>query len=331
MRGKIMKKIISSIAVILLVFCVFTSCETEKSSVTAIYVDGEPLSGFRADQYEYYIELKDGRADFPTVTVTYTGKSEPVVTAADQANSMAKIELGNLVYKVFFTSSDVEYKETYLQNTYHKLAEEKKLNIGFIGGSITAGVGASSYEHCWAGTTEKWFRDNYPDAVITSNNAAFGGIGTDFNAFRTYSELNLADSEKAPDLLFVECSLNDAHIKTSSDTVKGYTEAMIRMVNKYAPECDIIYVFTSDYWRGNKDFEQRLAAMEVLDAYGIRYINVGGPLFDKIIAENGGEMPTEPTGDLMMKYFILRPHLISPRTRHIQFRRNLCSEVIRRH
>lgn len=202
------------------------------------------------------------------------------------------------------TAETVAYNDSYLQNTYHCLAEDGRLNIAFIGGSITVGVGASSYEKCWAGNTEKWFRDNFPDAEINAVNAAFGGIGTDFNAFRAYSELHLSEQGKAPDLLFVECSINDRHIETDDATVKGYTEAMIRMMNEYAPECDIVYVFTSDYWRGNGDFPERLAAMEVLDAYGIRYINVGTPLFDKIIAENGGEMPAEPYGELMSKYFL---------------------------
>lgn len=51
-----------------------------------------------------------------------------------------------------------------LENTLYKLKNESRLTLGFFGGSITEGAGASDAEKTsWRGAVTDWFRERYPD------------------------------------------------------------------------------------------------------------------------------------------------------------------------
>ena len=63
-----------------------------------------------------------------------------------------------------------------LPNFFAKLDAGHKVNIGYLGGSITAQNG-------WRPKTLKWFQKNYPKAKISQINAAIGGTGSDLACF----------------------------------------------------------------------------------------------------------------------------------------------------
>src|ERR1700712_1286122 len=72
-----------------------------------------------------------------------------------------------------------------LGHTFQKLRKSGSLNIGYLGGSITAGSGASKpAETSYRALTTRWFREQFPKAQITEINAAIGGTGSDLGAFR---------------------------------------------------------------------------------------------------------------------------------------------------
>ena len=59
-----------------------------------------------------------------------------------------------------------------LQNTYHKLAADKELTIGYIGGSVTAGTGAANAStDSWRALTTSWFKSQFPEATITEKDS----------------------------------------------------------------------------------------------------------------------------------------------------------------
>ena len=93
-----------------------------------------------------------------------------------------------------------------LENTVYRLKHDKKLSIGFIGGSITEGCGASSPKTSWVGRTYDWFTRTYPEAEFRFENAAIGGTGSMLGVYRLEHEL-LDKSD--PDLVFVEFAVND--------------------------------------------------------------------------------------------------------------------------
>ena len=72
-----------------------------------------------------------------------------------------------------------------LNNTAYCLKERKKLNIGYFGGSVSEGAGASDPEKTsWRAIISQWFRRRYPEAEITTIQAAIGGTGTDLGVYR---------------------------------------------------------------------------------------------------------------------------------------------------
>ena len=72
-----------------------------------------------------------------------------------------------------------------LENTKYRLKKEKKLRIGYFGGSITEGSGASSWHKTsWRARLTAHLREAYPEAEITEIMAAVGGTGTDLGLCR---------------------------------------------------------------------------------------------------------------------------------------------------
>lgn len=161
--------------------------------------------------------------------------------------------------------------------TWEKLAKDKALTIGYFGGSITEGAGASNAgTTSWRALTTKWFRDNFPEAQITEVNAAIGGTGSDLGAFRCERDL----LSKKPDLVFVEFAVNDNGVPEA--TRAKYFEGVIRQIKKANPAGDIIVVFTAtkatdtyakDVLPVTVAYQQKIA-----DHYGLPTVNIGKAL-----------------------------------------------------
>ena len=77
-----------------------------------------------------------------------------------------------------------------LTNTAYRLNKEKKLTVGFFGGSITEGAGATSWDNTsWRALITKDLRKTYPEAEIKAVNAAVGGTGSDLGLYRLEHDL----------------------------------------------------------------------------------------------------------------------------------------------
>jgi len=171
-----------------------------------------------------------------------------------------------------------------------KLKKDKALKIGYFGGSITAGAGASnSSKTSWRALTTAWFRERFPEATITEINAAIGGTGSDLGAFRCDKDLLTKD----PDLVFVEFAVNDGG--GEEQRVKRSMEGIVRQIWQSNPNADILFVYTT-----TKALFQPYAKGELPKAigyhqaiarhYGIPEINVGRVLAEKI---NSGDASWE--------------------------------------
>ena len=125
-----------------------------------------------------------------------------------------------------------------LANTGYKLTKEKKLTIGYFGGSITEGAGASRDALCYRGRVTDWFRENYPDAEITSVQAAIGGTGTDLGMYRCERDL----LSGKPDLVFFEFAVNDSGM--SYENITAQTETIFRKILRADPCTDILVIIT---------------------------------------------------------------------------------------
>lgn len=185
------------------------------------------------------------------------------------------------------TYSDAAAAAETLGRAVAKAKKDKALKIGYFGGSITAGSGASNpAKTSWRALTTAWFQEHFPEAKITEINAAIGGTGSDLGAFRCETDL----MKQEPDLVFVEFAVNDG--SGQELRVKRSMEGIVRQILLSNPHADIVFVYTTTkvlappYARGEVpkavQYDQAVARH-----YGIPEINVGRLMAERIAAGQG--------------------------------------------
>ena len=180
-----------------------------------------------------------------------------------------------------------------LANTYKKLTQDKKLNVGYIGGSVTNGAG-STKGNSWREITTKWLKSTYPNATINEINAAINGTGSLWGLMRLEKDL----LNHNPDLVFVEFAINDVYTGSQKIQAAANIDAMIRKINEHNPETDIIVVLVTDEANSKSDYSVKQGHREVAEYYGVPCIDIGNAL----VAE------MNKTGNLWDKYFIDNLH-----------------------
>jgi lysophospholipase L1-like esterase/cephalosporin-C deacetylase-like acetyl esterase len=184
---------------------------------------------------------------------------------------------------VYGSSQDICSKyANLLSNTFYKLNKEKSLTIGYFGGSITEGAGASDAEKTsWRALTTAWFKKEYPDCEIKSIQASIGGTGSDLGMFRCDRDL----LNQKNDLVFVEFTVND--YGKDKERMARSLEGIVRRIweaNKYT---DIVFVYTimkriaPVLDRGEK-VEMVEVHQEIADYYNIPSIDVGKVLWKNV-------------------------------------------------
>ena len=122
-----------------------------------------------------------------------------------------------------------------MPNLAAKLEAGKKVEIVFIGGSITlmGGYTGDGYVRY----VERWLKERYPRAEIKVRNAGVPGTGSEYGAKRFDRDV----LRHNPDAVFIEFAVNDGK---SDQTV-----SMERMVHKSwrkDPRMDLVFFYTLD-------------------------------------------------------------------------------------
>ncbi len=104
-----------------------------------------------------------------------------------------------------------------LQMAMAKARRGEKVVIAFVGGSITAGAGASAPNNTYVSLVGDWWRQEFPKAQIEVVNAGRGATGTNYAVLRLQRDV----LSKNPDVLFVEFAVNDNNLKESAETMEG--------------------------------------------------------------------------------------------------------------
>lgn len=166
-----------------------------------------------------------------------------------------------------------------LNNTMYKLKSEKKLNVGYFGGSITFGVAASDKDKTsWRALTTEFLKESFKEAEITERNAAVSGTGTGYALFRVDEDL----LKYNPDLVFIEFSINDIYQKYSiAESIRFY-ESVLRRIYAHNPSVDIIMVITTDKEYIGKTCDMMEAHKKLAAHYNIPVINVGKALYEEM-------------------------------------------------
>ncbi|MEE1314140.1 MAG: GDSL-type esterase/lipase family protein [Faecalimonas sp.] len=198
-------------------------------------------------------------------------------------------------FKPYFMELATEYEEyiayrTPLANTYKKLTEDKELNIVYLGGSVTAGYGSSNQDsYSWRALSGKWFKENFPDANITTVNAAIGESGTFLGTYRINEDL----ISQQPDLFFIEYAINDYYKGCDREVAALQYETIVREIKTAYPDCDFVTLLVTDWTAKDETtedgdlFPEAQGHMDIAEAYGISSINVGKSLVDSLGDQSG--------------------------------------------
>lgn len=170
-----------------------------------------------------------------------------------------------------------------LPNVFARLKQGKPTTIVYLGGSITAGAGASQPDATsYRGLVGRWFVQTFPRAKVTNVNAAIGGTGSDLGAFRTARDV-LAHR---PNLVFVEFAVNDGGAPEA--TIVRSMEGIVRQIRRADPTTDICFVYTFvvgwlDDYRAGRLVPSVRADEEVAAHYGIPSVHVAVPAAARLI------------------------------------------------
>lgn len=97
------------------------------------------------------------------------------------------------------------------------------LTIAFLGGSITQGCLASDPKLCYAARVFDWWEKTFPQAEFTYINAGIGGTTSQFGNARVQEDV----LNYAPDLVFVEFSVNDDSTEFFLETYEGLVRKIL--------------------------------------------------------------------------------------------------------
>lgn len=155
-----------------------------------------------------------------------------------------------------------------LSNFSAKVRNNRKVHVGYFGGSITAATEG------WRDLTYNWFRSSFPQTIFTQTNAAIGGTGSDLGVFRVESDV----ISQSPDLVFMEFAVNDGG--KPKEYIKKNVEGIVRKIWKALPTTDICFVYTVDETKCKNllagEIDAAVLAMEeIADHYGIPSIHLG--------------------------------------------------------
>ncbi len=197
-----------------------------------------------------------------------------------------------------------------LSNTLKLLKNEKKLNVGFMGGSVTDGHKSTNpREKGWPKLICDWLSEKY-GAEVTENRRSIGGTTSYFAAFRYSIDMNTV-----PDLFFIEFAINDKYTGFSYDYVLKTSESLVRKALSVNPKMDIVYVLTFDRGIKNEDYDTLRAHRDVAAKYGFPCVKLSDRFYELLKDEDKTDVDYIPDGvhpndDGYYRYFeILRDYL----------------------
>ena len=108
-------------------------------------------------------------------------------------------------------------------NVFKKAMAGESITVGFLGGSITQGCAATSYDKCYAYKVFEWFKNTFPLSDVKYINAGIGATDSQLGCARAQDDL----LSKDPDLCFVEFSVNDEANDHFLETYEGLVRKIL--------------------------------------------------------------------------------------------------------
>ncbi len=173
-----------------------------------------------------------------------------------------------------------------LQKVLAKAAAGEPVTIGFIGGSITMGTGASNSNNCYAKKVFDWWEETFPDTEFTYINAGIGATTSQFACARLYDDL----LSGKPDFVVVEFSVNDGTDALYRDSY----ESLLRMILSEQQDIAVMILNMVQYSNG---WNVQAMHNEIAENYELPIVSMKDSVYQDILA---GEMTSqELSGDTL--------------------------------
>lgn len=191
---------------------------------------------------------------------------------------------GELIGQERIDKSSLPYQERAIissTNCYRieKLFERAKagedLTIGFIGGSITQGTGATSSQKCYAYLVYQWFVDNFPNSTFTYLNAGIGATTSEFACARVNDDL----LSQKPDFVIVEFSVNDTASNFYGETYESLLRTILSADNSPAVMCLNMVQY-------NNGTNAQIIHDAVSEAYNVPTVSMKDSIYEEIVKKN---------------------------------------------
>ncbi len=188
---------------------------------------------------------------------------------------------GTIHSEVRVAEEDMPYQERAIVNVgnTYKIQEVMKraeageeLTIGFIGGSITQGSGASNANKCYAKLVYDWWCATYPQAKFTYVNAGIGATTSQFACARVEDDL----LSQEPDFVMVEFSVNDTGNNFFGETYESLVRKIV--TDDSAPAVMVLNMVQYD-----SGANAQMVHNAVAKAYGIPAVSMQNSIYKEIV------------------------------------------------
>lgn len=161
---------------------------------------------------------------------------------------------------------------TRIESILTKAINKEPLVIGVIGGSITEGAAASSYQNQYGHLVADWFKKKFPETPITYVNAGIGATSSNMGTHRVEDHL----IRHKPDLVICEYAVNDNGNSLILETMEG----LVRQLLKAEKQPAVILLFMCDQ-KGNNEQEKHSVIGEY---YNLPMVSFRDALYPEIEA-----------------------------------------------
>lgn len=266
-------------------FLLYKEANSDNMASLEVYVDGDfkqnvhsnspdgwnnaevalVLNDLKAGPHEVELRIKDGDIDknFAILGLGTTGEIysvEPVTVEAIPYTKRAILEVGN----------------TYRMDQVMKRARAgEDITIGFIGGSITMGSGASFSDKCYAKLVFDWWVENFPEANFTYVNAGIGATTSQFACARVEDDL----LSKKPDFVVVEFSVNDESTEKYGETYESLLRTIL--TSKTSPALLVLNMVQYNNGQNAQNRHNMIAS-----AYDLPIISMKESIYNEIMYGN---------------------------------------------
>ena len=155
---------------------------------------------------------------------TKTSTSKKQTTTSKAKLSEREIVLKGLDEELYAKSLDYAGNSTRIANLMKKCEQGGTYTLGFIGGSITYGAGASKLETSYSSLVKDWWVQNFPQATFKFVNVGIGGTNTVMASYRIEDDLLVHN----PDFVIVDFAVNSS---SDPDVLNSYSTILYKVMS----------------------------------------------------------------------------------------------------